>query len=256
MIVKYRDAEIHFTSQGSGNPLLLLHGFMESSKIWEPFVPTLAEQRQVVCIDLPGHGESGSFNEIHSMEDMAKAVKEVLRHLEIQKAAVAGHSMGGYVSLELYKIFPTLLKSLTLVNSSPEDDSEERRINRERSVKLIKKNKEAFVKMAISNLMMPENYKKFRPQVERLIAEASKMSVQEITAATRGMKIRTNNVQSFAGMKLPKYIIAGNDDPLMDIERLKTLANTTGAELIQFSGGHLSYIEEEMALLKFLHFIE
>ncbi len=109
-MVKYRGADIHFTSHGSGNPLILLHGFMESSRIWEPFLPTLCEHRQVVCIDLPGHGESGCFNEIHSMEDMAKAVKEVLWHLEIEKAAVAGHSMGGYVSLELNKIFPTLLK--------------------------------------------------------------------------------------------------------------------------------------------------
>ncbi len=110
--------------------------------------------------------------------------------------------------------------------------------------------------MAISNLLSQDNYKKFRPEVEALIAEARKMSVQGITAATKGMKIRTNNVQSLYRMKFSKYIIAGNDDPLMDINHLKTLANTTGAELRSLSGGHLSYIEDRVSLLKFLHFID
>ncbi|MDT0675212.1 alpha/beta fold hydrolase [Autumnicola musiva] len=256
MNVKYKGANIHFTSAGEGNPIILLHGFMESSKIWGNFIPTLSEQRQVVCIDLPGHGESGSFNEIHSMEDMAKAVKEVLRHLEIRNAAIAGHSMGGYVCLELYKIFPTLLTSLVLVNSTPEADSRERKINRERAVKLVQKNKKAFVKMAISNLMMPENSERFRSGIQDLIAEAMKMEVQEITAAIRGMKIRTDNVQAFARMNLPKYIVAGKDDSVLAFDRLRDVANSTGAELLEFSGGHLSYIEDEKALLKLLHFIE
>ncbi|MDT0691182.1 alpha/beta hydrolase [Salegentibacter sp. F188] len=252
----YRDTEIYFSSEGTGNPLILLHGFMESSKIWEDFVPSLAAKRQVVCIDLPGHGGSGCFNEIHSMEEMAKAVKEVLRHLGIEKAAIAGHSMGGYVSLELSKIFPTLLKSLTLINSTPEGDSEERKINRDRAVRLVNKNKSAFVKMAISNLMLPENSKKYQSEVQDLIFEALRMSVKGITAATKGMKIRSDNVNLFSSLEIEKNIIAGKNDPILNLVELKKVAIEGNANLFLLEGGHLSFVEDKRALRKILHLIE
>ncbi|MDT0685356.1 alpha/beta fold hydrolase [Autumnicola psychrophila] len=256
MKISYRDTEIYFSSEGTGNPLILLHGFMESSKIWNDFVPSLAVNRQVVCIDLPGHGESGCFNEIHSMEDMAKAVKEVLWNLNIEKAAVAGHSMGGYVSLELSKIFPTLLRSLTLINSTPEADSEERKINRDRAVSLVNKNKSAFVKMAISNLMLPDSSKKHNSEVQNLVSEALKMSGKAITAATKGMKIRSDNFELFAKMEIPKNIIAGKQDPILDLDGLKLLANKGKSNLHVLEGGHLSFIEDKQVLRKLLHLID
>ncbi|MDT0645637.1 alpha/beta hydrolase [Zunongwangia sp. F260] len=256
MKISYRDTEIYFSSEGTGNPLILLHGFMESSKIWNDFVPSLAVNRQVVCIDLPGHGESGCFNEIHSMEDMAKAVKEVLWNLNIEKAAVAGHSMGGYVSLELSKIFPTLLRSLTLINSTPEADSEERKINRDRAVSLVNKNKSAFVKMAISNLMLLSNSVKHKAEVQNLISEALEMSTKGMTAATKGMKIRTDNMSLFSNLEIEKNIIAGKEDPILNYKYLKKVAITGNANFFLLDGGHLSFIEDKPALRKLLHLID
>ncbi|MDT0649376.1 alpha/beta hydrolase [Autumnicola edwardsiae] len=256
MTINYRDTEIFFSSEGEGNPLILLHGFLESSKIWDDFVPSLAAHRQVVCIDLPGHGKSGCFNEIHSMEEMAKGVKEVLRNLGIEKAAVAGHSMGGYVSLELSKIFPTLLRSLTLINSTPEADSEERKNNRDRAVKLVSKNKNAFVKMAISNLMLPSSSGKHKAEVQNLISEALEMSTKGITAATKGMKIRTDNMNLFSNLEIEKNIIAGKEDPILNYKSLKKVAITGNANYFLLNGGHLSFIEDKPTLRKLLHLID
>ncbi len=74
MEILFKDTPIHYTTAGSGEAVVLLHGFLESQEIWEPFIPEFAKYGQVVTIDLPGHGQSGCITEVHSMELMAEAV--------------------------------------------------------------------------------------------------------------------------------------------------------------------------------------
>jgi len=157
MMLKYKNTPLFFSAKGIGNPLVLLHGFLESSNIWKPFVEELSKNRQVIAIDLPGHGLSGNIDDIHTMELMADAVQHILLHLSVDKASFLGHSMGGYVSLAFYEKFPTMTKGLVLLNSTPEADSDEKKKNRERSISLLKRNKKAFVSMAISNLLSEKN---------------------------------------------------------------------------------------------------
>ncbi|MFO7719364.1 MAG: alpha/beta fold hydrolase, partial [Gillisia sp.] len=106
MILNYENTPIFYSTKGTGNPLVFLHGFLESTKIWEPFIEKLSAKRQVICIDLPGHGKSGNISDIHTMELMADAVHAVLKHLRIEQVSLVGHSMGGYVSLAFLEKFP------------------------------------------------------------------------------------------------------------------------------------------------------
>jgi pimeloyl-ACP methyl ester carboxylesterase len=256
MKITYKNTPISFTSQGSGNPLVLLHGFLESKEIWQDFTDELSTKRQVICIDLPGHGESGNFAEIHTMADMAEAVKAVLDELGVKKVSFAGHSMGGYVGLEFYNIFPTLCKSLVLVNSSPQADSEKRKANRDRAAALVLKNRRAFVSMAISNLLMPENNKIFEPKIGALKAIALKFSTEGIYAAIKGMKIRTDHTGLFAKFNGQKIIVAGENDPVLDYGTIKTIAKRCESEFCSLPGGHLAFLENKTELRRTLHFID
>src|SRR5690606_19202303 len=107
----------------------------------------LSTQRRVICIDLPGHGNTGNFGNIHTMELMAEVVNAVLEHLNIYGVSLVGHSMGGYVSLAFAEKYPEKVTGLVLLNSTPEADSKERKINRDRAVDLVLKNKDAYIKM-------------------------------------------------------------------------------------------------------------
>ncbi|PKD21415.1 alpha/beta hydrolase [Salegentibacter salinarum] len=256
MKITYKNTQISFTSQGTGNPLVLLHGFLESKEIWKDFAEELSVKRQVICIDLPGHGESGNISEVHSMAEMAETVKSVLDELEIKKASFAGHSMGGYVSLEFQNIFPTMCNSLVLVNSTPQADSEERKANRDRAVALVLKNKRAFVSMAISNLLTPENNKIFKSQIEELKNRALKFSTEGIYAAIKGMKIRTDHTGLFAKFNGQKIIIAGKQDSVMDFNTIKAIAIRCESEFESLPGGHLAFLENKDNLSKILHFID
>ncbi len=256
MEINYKNTSIHYSTKGSGNPLVLLHGFLESLEIWEDFQDNLSEKRQVVCIDLPGHGRSGCVDKIHTMREMALAVKAVLDELNIEKAFLAGHSMGGYVNLEFQNIFPTISTGLALINSTPKADSEERRINRDRASRLVSKNKRAFVNMAVSNLVTLENNKKFKPQLDELKHRALNFSKEGITAALQGMKIRADHSRLLAGLKKPKYIIAGKNDPILDYNEIKKVSATCKTEFLSYPDGHLAFIENKKSLMEFLHFID
>lgn len=256
MNTKYKNATINFTSEGEGKPLILLHGFLESLEAWKDFVPELAKERQVICIDLPGHGQSECFSEVHSMKAMAEAVHAVLKELNLKEVSVAGHSMGGYVSLEFLANFPGITKAVVLVNSTPEADSEEKKENRDRATALVEKNKEAYVKMAISNLLSAEDKEIFEKEVEELKSRAVKMPAAGITAALQGMKIRKDHTRLLREFNGYKKILAGKEDPVMDYETIRKLAEANDIGFETASGGHLSYIEDQTAVRKILHFID
>ncbi|MGA9588835.1 MAG: alpha/beta hydrolase [Salegentibacter sp.] len=256
MFTEYKNAKINFTSEGKGRPLVLLHGFLESLEIWKDFVPELARERQVICIDLPGHGKSGCFGKIHTMQEMAGAVHRVLKELKLNKVSLAGHSMGGYVSLEFLAKFPTMTRAVVLVNSTPASDSAEKKENRDRATVLVQKNKKAYVKMAISNLVSPADKEIFKKEVEELKTRAITTSAEGIAAALQGMKVREDHTQLLKEFSGYKKILTGKEDPVMEYEIIKILAETNNIALETASGGHLSYIEDQTLLRKLLHFID
>ncbi len=256
MIQMYKNTPLFYSSKGKGNPIVLLHGFLESSSIWDPFIEKLSEKRQVITIDLPGHGKSGNFAEIHSMELMADAVFTIIQELNIKEVTLVGHSMGGYVGLAFCKKFPILLKGIVLLNSTPESDNEERRINRDRAIKIVRKNKDSYISMAIANLLSAKNRELFPEQLEKLKKEALSLSEEGIIAALKGMKIRTDETSTLTLYNGSKYMVAGDKDPVLNFSDTELVANRTNCVFLPLSGGHLSFIENKSEIEKFMHFID
>ncbi len=90
-----------FDREGTGPPLVLLHGTNSARSIWKPLVAQLRQQRELICVDLPAHGESppSSF----APPDWAREVAELMDALGLARAALVGHSCGGWTALELAK---------------------------------------------------------------------------------------------------------------------------------------------------------
>ncbi len=256
MILTYKQTELFYTSKGIGNPLVFLHGFLESSKIWEPFINELSKKRQVICIDLPGHGKSGNLNPVHTMELFADSVHFILQHLKVKKITLVGHSMGGYVSLAFCKKFPIMTESLVLLNSSPLPDSEEKKTNRDKAIALVKKNKKAFVKMAVSNLVTKESNLKFEDEMNELIKDALSFSEEGIISALKGMKIRTDKTEVLKAFQGPKYIVASTQDPVINYIEIQMVAQKCDCVLQSLPDGHLSFLENRADVYEFLHFID
>ncbi len=101
-----------------GTPLVLVHGFGGDLNNWLFNQPALAAERRVIALDLPGHGESGK--QLHSGDaaELSQAVLGLLDHLKLERVHLAGHSMGGLVSLTVTNQAPERVASLTLIASA------------------------------------------------------------------------------------------------------------------------------------------
>ena len=92
---------IYIRDEGKGFPLVLVHGFLGSSKIWEPQINFFKDYFRVITPDLPGFGKSSKIKSLDSINAMAKIVLELLKKRDIKKFNLMGHSMGGMVVQEM-----------------------------------------------------------------------------------------------------------------------------------------------------------
>ena len=257
MTIEYKGIQIFYTDTGQGKPLILLHGFLENSTIWDPFIPKLSIKNRVVCIDLLGQGNTGCIGYIHTMEAMADAVYAVIKHLSIEKSIFVGHSMGGYVALAYAEKHPKSLMGLCLMNSTASDDSDEKKSNRNRAIEAVKHNHATFIRIAINNLFRPKNRTLFSKEIKHLISEALKTPLQGIIAALEGMKIRKNRELLFQSLPIKKMMMISKKDPVLDYNQLLNQVKNTDIKVVELPDGHMSYIENESNFLyNLMHFIE
>ncbi|WP_338732541.1 alpha/beta fold hydrolase [Mangrovimonas cancribranchiae] len=248
MITQHKNISIHYNHIGTGEAVVLLHGFLENLTMWDNLANTLKNKYHVITIDLLGHGKTDCLGYIHTMEDMADAVNTVLNELNIQNAHFIGHSMGGYVTLALLEKFPKKALSVCLLNSTSEADSKDKQANRDRAIKAVKQNHKAFISMAISNLFAISNRERLSSEIENVKQEALKTPLQGIVAALEGMKIRPNRTSFFKTSKCKKMIIIGLKDTVLNAEKIKTLFKPTDISLHEFPDGHMSHIENSKEL--------
>ena len=244
----YKNTSISYTDQGKGTAVVLLHGFLENKKMWDAFIPEWSKKFRIITIDLLGHGETGCMGYVHSMENNADVVHEVLADLRLRKAILVGHSMGGYVALAFAELYPDVVKGLVLLNSTSRADSEERKTNRDRAIKAVKQSFQNFISLSISNLFSEENRERLSESIENVKKEALITPLQGIVASLEGMKIRIDREVLLHLTPYPKLLVLGKKDPVLNYEETKEQIEDTLVQLLSFPDGHMSHIENQKAL--------
>ncbi len=257
MILEHKGIQVFYTDQGYGKPIVLLHGFLESSNMWTPLIPDLLKTHRVITIDLLGHGLTGCLGYVHSMELMAETVDAVLNHLNIEKKTIIGHSMGGYVALAMAEKNPNSMQGLCLMNSTFLPDSEERKMLRTRANLMAQTNFDNLVRMSFTNLFSLKSKETHKQELEIALTEALKTSVQGYMAANEGMKLRTDKTQLFRTLPTKKLLIIGKKDPILDADSVKKQLKGTDVDIVELTEGHMSHIENKEELTyNIMHFIE
>ncbi len=246
----YKNTKISYSDSGKGTAIVLLHGFLENSSMWDYFIPEFSKKYRVISIDLLGHGNTEPMGYIHSMEDNADVVHAVLSELKIRKAVFVGHSMGGYVALAFAELYADNVKGIVLLNSTSRADSEERKTNRDRAIKAVKQNYTNFVRLSIANLFSEENREKLEAEIESVKLEALKTPLQGIVASLEGMKIRKDREVVLHFAPYPILLVLGKKDPVLNYEESIEQIENTSVKLISFPDGHMSPIENKEQLKK------
>jgi pimeloyl-ACP methyl ester carboxylesterase len=245
--INHINTTVHYTVLGEGKPLVFLHGFLENSTMWNEFVKPLTKTNQVVLIDLPCHGNTRFNEEVCSMKYMAETVNTVLKEESIIKPTIFGHSMGGYVGLELAKITDV---KLVMIHSNFWEDGVQQKTDRDRVVELVQDRKDFFCKVAIPNLFYPNNRKSCEDIINDLIDQAIQIPTNEICATTLGLKTRSTNYDVIKNQDVS--IIQGEFDTIMMLDemniQIKTHFPSQTIKLIK-DCGHMSIWEKSDELL-------
>ncbi|MCC7201697.1 MAG: alpha/beta hydrolase [Nitrospirae bacterium] len=248
----YKDFRMHYRDEGQGKTLLLLHGFCESSEIWDDFRDNLSKRFRVITPDLLGHGKSSppavrnsSGEIINTMEMQAEATVAVLKYAGVDKCTIVGHSMGGYIALVFAELFPEIVKGLCLFHSTAMADPEDKKRDRDKSIKAVKKDKKAFLEGLIPRMFAPANVARMKGQVEETLAIAMNIHEDGLIAALAGMRDRKDRQHVLETALYPVLFIIGKDDLLIPPDRtLPLIMKPAHAEALLLNGvGHMGFYE-------------
>jgi len=114
---KIDNVELHYLTAGHGPAVILLHGYAETSRMWRPIIPLLAEKFTVIAPDLPGIGDSSIPADKIDMLSAANRIHGLVRSLGIEKGRVVGHDIGLMVAYAYATQFPTETEKLALMDA-------------------------------------------------------------------------------------------------------------------------------------------
>lgn len=255
--IKFKSINVSFTDTGKGKAVVFLHGFLETKEIWAPFAKQLSGSYRVITVDLLGHGKTDCLSYVHTMEEIAEAAHAVLTHLRLRKYFLVGHSLGGYVCLALAESFPDNVRGLCMFHSTANADGKQKKMDRDRAIKVVKRNTGIFINESVPNLFNT-GYKPYKREIEKIKKMAMATSKQGIVAALEGMKIRLDREIILKFAPYPVFYIIGEKDNILPYENLIAQAGLAekGSYLLLKNVGHMGFLESKketcLAIKKFI----
>lgn len=244
---------VHILDTKKGDTaILLLHGYLETLYIFNEFIEVLQKKYRVIAIDLPGHGLSGSDKDINTMDFCAHVAADVLAKCGVEKAVVAGHSMGGYVAQSCIKLYPELFSSLILLNSTPFADSAEKKEDRKREMDLILSAKLGHLAtLSIPKMYSPANLRRLDEKIEETVEITETHDPNGIVACIKGMMEREDNTALLAKQEKAMFVFGTDDKFITEQTREKLIADFPNVKSVKIpQTGHNSFIEEPLAVFE------
>jgi len=238
--ITINDIEIAYERQGKGSPLVLLHGYPLDHHLWDAVVPLLKDTFDLIIPDLRGFGESTTVDTPYTMYDFASDIAGLLDQLGVQKTAIAGHSMGGYVALAFARLYAERVSALALVSSQVLADPPDRKHGRYKSAAEVAEKGIS----GVVDTMTP----KFTSNPEWQAFARQNMEAQQPAAYIGGLKAMAERVDAttlLPAIKYPFVVIHGDADMLIPIERAREVkAALPESHLFEIKGvGHMPMCE-------------
>tara|TARA_B110000967_G_scaffold85859_1_gene88378 strand:+ start:367 stop:1125 length:759 start_codon:yes stop_codon:yes gene_type:complete len=214
--------DIFTEDTGSGTPLVLVHGFLGSSNMWEPQINFFKDSFRVIAPALPGFGNSSAINSCNSIECMARAILNLLEKKEIKNFNLLGHSMGGMIVQEMAKIAGEKIIKLICYGTGPRGNMPGRfeTIDQSREKLKIKGLKNTAYRIAKTWFLEEEKAKYFY-----LCEEAGKQTSIEATDNGLIAMKNWNGVKNLKNITNETLIVWGDQDKAYNFNQVETLNN-------------------------------
>ncbi len=241
---------LSYSEQGQGTPVVLLHGYPLSSAIWQEQRQRLGDYFHVITPDLRGHGHSPAPLGVYEMEILGRDVLALLDSLGVKKAAILGHSMGGYVTLALWKLAPERFLALGLICSQSGADTPQAREGRYTTADKVS----ASGSKVVADSMIPRLFSPDVPADESFIEQmrAIIMSTKPdgIIGSLKGMAVRPDSTPILPNINVPVLIVTGDKDQIIPPQKADAMASAIpGATLATIeNAGHMPMLEQPQAM--------
>ncbi|RAK21074.1 2-succinyl-6-hydroxy-2,4-cyclohexadiene-1-carboxylate synthase [Anoxybacillus vitaminiphilus] len=254
MKIVVNDVSYYVEIYGKGEPLLLLHGFTGSVETWKSFIPKWQDDKQLIMVDIIGHGltDSPDEHERYKIERAAADLAGILQYFNIEKTNVLGYSMGGRLALTFAILYPHRVNKLILESSSPGLKSDEERRARIKSDEALALEIETYgIKHFVEkweNIPLFSTQKRL-PQIvqERIRTERLRNNAKGLANSLRGMG--TGKQPSWwnrlSELKMPTLLICGElDEKFCRIasEMARFMPNAVVSQISD--SGHAIHVEQ------------
>jgi pimeloyl-ACP methyl ester carboxylesterase len=231
-----------------GEPLVMIHGFPHSHEVWKAQAQALSRAHRAIRIDLRGMGESSVPGGPYLMETLAADVAAVLDALSIDRAWIAGHSLGGYVALAFARMFSERVAGLALVGSRIAADAAPvaawryELADRTEAQASMQPILDAFE----PRLFAPETLETKREIIEAVRAITLRTDPRGAAAMLRGMAMRDDASDIAPDVDVPVLVVAGARDGVITAAESATAAGAfpQGRLLVCEGSGHMPMLEE------------
>lgn len=245
--ISFRNTDLVYNRSGNGPAVILVHGFPESSAIWDDFTKELSKEFTIIAPDLPGHGASGLPQGLASVEEYAEAVHAVTSHAGVKKFTLIGHSMGGYITMAFAKKYAqeNLFNGIGLFHSTVFADSDEKKVNRNRAIEVVKNDRTAFISELIPGLFIKENQSRFIDEINVLKKIAQQCTQESLIASLSAMRDRSDTSDFAKETQVPFLFIVGKKDNSVPFDKnfpMLSLPKKSFALLLD-EVAHMGFIE-------------
>jgi pimeloyl-ACP methyl ester carboxylesterase len=233
---------------GKGYPVILIHGFGGSNTIWEPIGEKLAAKYKVLLPDLPGFGGSDPLPYDHSLDVVANSIYDWMKKKNISESIIIGHSLGGYVALEIAKRFPNIVSAIGLIHSTALEDTIEKKLGRDKSIEFIQKHGVTkFIDSFVPMLFFEKHRDKHQAAIDKLLVEGRKTSERTLTDYMLSMRDRDDSTDFLKESEKPILFIFGEEDTSIPLARSKEQIKYMQHPYLKNlpETGHMGIIERE-----------
>lgn len=226
--------------------IIFLHGFPFNKGMWREQLEALSEDVTGIALDIRGHGLTTSGHGFFSIDVFAKDVRVFMEKLQIEQAVLCGISMGGYIALRAYQLFPEKISGLILVDTHSKADTNAAKQKRFDSIQaILNHGRRPFSIGFVENVFSPDSIQEKPDAVEYIKSAIRRNKIQAICGTLLALAARTDTSETLKEINVPTLLIRGREDRVTSLEDMRDLENgIPDAKLIEMDNcGHLPNLE-------------
>ena len=240
----------YYTKRATRHPekhIIFLHGFPFNKNMWREQLENLDEEVTGIAIDIRGHGNSTKGHGFFSIDVFAKDLGVFIEKLDLKKVILCGLSMGGYIALRAYQLFPEKSSGLILSDThslADEDAAKQKRFDAIQAV--LQHGRRPYAIGFIANVFSPKAIADRPEAVELIKSSIRRNNVGSICATLLALAARTDTSSVLPSIDVPTLLIRGKEDKITPAEPMRKMANEIqGARYVEMEHcGHLPNLED------------